>query len=123
MLKLSFASLAIAVLAACVVYGFKGQVQSLEQDLRRVERAIERERFEITRLDAEWATLSEPARLARLAKEHLGLGQPLPQQLASSEDIPLRSDLEQPDGPALVSSTPSDHVSATAAVSAGPVRR
>lgn len=34
MLKLGFASLMVAVLAACVVYGFKGQVQTLESDLR-----------------------------------------------------------------------------------------
>ena len=105
MSRLSFLSLMIAVLAACGVYAFKGQVQSFENDLRRVERAIDRERLEITRLRAEWATLSDPARLARLAKAHLPLEAPSPRQIARIDDIPLRSDLDQSEAPALVSST------------------
>lgn len=104
MLRLSFASLMLAVLAACGVYAFKGQAQNLENDLRRVERAIDRERFEITRLKAEWATLSDPARLSRLAKAHLKLEEASPRQIASIDDIPLRRDLDQGGAPALVSS-------------------
>lgn len=106
MLKLSFASLMIAVLAACGVYVFKGQVQTLENDLRRVERAIDQERFEIKRLEAEWATLSDPARLAHLAEEHLNLVPAEPRQIASIDDVPLRDELDQ--APALVSSATSD---------------
>ncbi len=102
MLRLSFAGLMVAVLAACGVYAFKGQVQNLENDLRRVDRAIEREHFEIKRLRAEWATLSEPARLTRLAKAHLNLVAAEPRQIASIDDVPLRSELDQ--APALVSS-------------------
>ncbi len=105
MIRLSFLSLMIAVLAGCGVYLFKGQVQNLENDLRQVELAIDRERLEITRLKAEWATLSDPARLARLAKVHLPLEEPLPRQIASIDDIPLRSELDRNEAPALVSST------------------
>lgn len=104
MLRLSFASLMIAALAACGVYALKDQVQSLENDLVRVERRIDQERFEITRLRAEWATLSQPARLARLAEEHLKLQPAEPRQIASIDDIPLRSELDQEEAPALVSS-------------------
>ncbi len=115
MLRLSFAGLVIAVLAACGVYAFKGQVQNLENDLRRVERAIERERFEIKRLRAEWAALSEPARLSRLAEAHLDLQAAEPRQIASIEDVPLRSELDR--APALVSSAaPADRVTSAGAV-------
>jgi len=105
MLRLSFLSLMVAVLAACGVYAFKDQVQNLENDLLQVERAIDQERLEISRLKAEWATLSDPARLARLAKAHLPLEAPSPRQNASIDDIPLRSELDQNEAPALVSST------------------
>ncbi len=104
MLRLSFISLMVAVLAACGVYAFKGQVQNLESELRKAERSIERERFEITRLRAEWATLSDPARLSRLAQAHLKLEEASPRQLVSIDDIPMRSELDQDEAPALVSS-------------------
>lgn len=116
MLRLSFLSLMVAVLAACGVYAFKGQVQSLENDLRRVERAIERERFEVTRLKAEWATLSNPARLSRLAKAHLNLVEASPRQIVSIDDIPLRDDLGRDEAPALVSSAAPDTVTVAGAI-------
>ena len=115
MLKLSFASLMIAVLAACGVYAIKGQVQTLENDLRRVERAIDQEFFEIKRLEAEWATLSDPARLARLAKDHLNLVPAEPRQIARIDDVPLRDELDQ--APALVSSAPSNSLASASSIS------
>ncbi len=111
MLRLSFAGFFIAAFAACGVYAFKGRVQDLESELRRVERAIDREQFEIKRLEAEWATLSEPARLARLAEEKLDLAPAKPRQISSLDDIPLRDELDQT--PALVSSTTGSRVSMT----------
>ena len=117
MSRLSFLSLMVAVLAACGVYAFKGQVQSLENDLHRVERAIDREHLEITRLKAEWATLSDPARLARLAEAHLPLEEPTPRQIARIDDVPLRSDLDQDEAPALVSSAAPRPVRTAGAVS------
>lgn len=104
MLKLGFVSLTIAVLAACGVYALKHQVQGLEKDLQRVERAAEKEAIEIARLRAEWATLSQPGRLARLATKHLDLQPATPRQMASIDDVPLRDDLNQDNAPALVSS-------------------
>lgn len=104
MLKLGFASLMIAVLAACGVYALKHRVQSLEKDLHRVERAIERERIEIKRLSAEWATLNQPGRLARLAEAHLQLQPASPRQITTIADIPLRGEQDREGVPALVSS-------------------
>jgi len=103
MLKLGLFSLAIAILAACGVYGLKNRVQILEKDLAKVERKIAKEKIEIKRLEAEWATLSHPERLARLAVKHLDLKPSSPQQIATFADIPLRDAATEP-GPALVSS-------------------
>jgi cell division protein FtsL len=104
MLKWGLLSLTVAVLAACGVYALKHRVQGLERDLRKVERAIEKEQIEIRRLSAEWATLSQPARLARLAEAHLQLQAATPRQLIAITDIPLRDDPGRDGAPALVSS-------------------
>ena len=107
MLKLGLFSLTIAILAACGVYGLKNHVQVLEKELSAVERMIEEERLEIKRLNAEWATLSHPERLARLASTHLDLKPALPRQIQAIADIPMRDALGGEVGPALVSSEPS----------------
>ena len=103
MLKLGLVSLTIAIFAACGVYGLKNRVQMLEKELTVVERMIKAERIEIKRLNAEWATLSHPERLARLAEKHLGLRPTQPRQIVSVADVPLRDDLVRDPGPALVS--------------------
>lgn len=108
MLRLGLLSLTIAILAACGVYGLKNRVHDLERDLVRVERMTEKERIRIQRLRAEWATLSRPERLARLTEAHLELQPAVPTQIVGIADIPLRKDLEQEDGPALVSSIVTD---------------
>lgn len=102
MLKFGLLGLTVAILAACGVYGLKNRVQVLEKELVRVERKIEAERIEIKRLRAEWATLSHPERLARLAETHLGLKPATPLQIVTIADMPMRDDLG--DKPALVSS-------------------
>jgi cell division protein FtsL len=104
MLKLGFVSLTIAIMAACGVYGLKNRVQMLEKELVSVERMIEKERIEIKRLKAEWATLSHPERLARLSRTHLDLKPAEPRQIGVIADIPMRDDFGGDPGPALVSS-------------------
>ena len=104
MLKLGLVSLTIAIMAACGVYGLKNRVQMLEKELVSVERMIEKERIEIKRLKAEWATLSHPERLARLSETHLDLKPAKPRQIVAISDIPMRNDLGGAPGPALVSS-------------------
>lgn len=104
MLKLGLVSLTVAIMAACGVYGLKNRVQVLEKELVSIERMIEEERTEIKRLKAEWATLTHPERLARLAETHLELKPAEPRQIATIADIPMRDGLEGVPGPALVSS-------------------
>lgn len=104
MLKLGLTSLTIAIMAGCGVYGLKNRVQVLEKDLVAVERKIEEERIEIRRLKAEWATLSHPDRLVRLAEKHLQLKPATPRQMMTIADLPMREGLERMPEPALVSS-------------------
>ncbi|MGI9420654.1 MAG: cell division protein FtsL [Geminicoccaceae bacterium] len=104
MLKLGLFGLTVAILAACGVYGLKNRVQDLEKELVRVEHKIEAEQIKIKRLGAEWATLSHPERLARLAETHLGLKPATPLQIATIADMPLRDGLVDEGAPALVSS-------------------
>lgn len=104
MLKLGLVSLTIAIMAACGVYGLKNRVQILEKELIAVERQIEKERIEMRRLRAEWATLSHPERLVRLAEEHLDLQPAVPRQLMRIASIPMREGSEETPKPALVSS-------------------
>lgn len=104
MLKLGLIGLTIAILAACGVYGMKNRVQELEKELVRVERMILEARIEIRRLDAEWATLTHPERLARLTEQHLTLTPALPRQIGTVADIPLRDGVDPEGAPALVSS-------------------
>ncbi|MDH3658467.1 MAG: hypothetical protein OEU92_00330 [Alphaproteobacteria bacterium] len=111
MLKLGLCGRTIAILAACGVYGLKNRVQELERELVRVERMIEKERIEIKRLNAEWATLSHPERLTRLASTHLGLASATPGQIMAIADIQMRDAPSGEPGPALVSSNASSTAS------------
>jgi hypothetical protein len=96
-LRLGILGLLSAVLAACGVYALKYEVQHLEGELQGLRRAVATEQNALVRLRAEWAALNQPARLARLAAEHLGTEPARPGQIAAIEDIPLRVDLELAD--------------------------
>lgn len=104
MLKLGLVGLTIAIMAACGVYGLKNRVQLLERELVSIERVIEKERIQIKRLRAEWATLTHPERLARLSETHLDLKPAEPRQIRVIADIPMRDGQDGEPGPALVSS-------------------
>ena len=70
--KLALGGLVIALLAACGLYVMKDRVNRLEGELRAPAGPGRRSsRASLHRLRAEWATLEQPARIARLAAEHL----------------------------------------------------
>ena len=93
-LRLTILGLLSAVLAACGVYALKYEVQRLEGELQGLRRSVAAEHNALVRLRAEWAALNQPARLARLASDHLGLEPARPGQISAIDDIPLRIDLE-----------------------------
>jgi hypothetical protein len=87
------ATLIWAVLAIGAGFGLfqvSYRVASLEDELNRVNRQIVEERERIHALQADWSYLTNPARLADLARRHLPLHPLAAEQMIRIEDLPLR---------------------------------
>ena len=83
------------------MFGVKYQVQALEDDLARTNRATAAEEHELRVLDAEWAYLTRPATLEAMNRQFLSLGPIATRQLhTTAADIPLRP--PPPEPPAVV---------------------
>jgi hypothetical protein len=73
------------------MFGVKYQVQALEDELARTNRATATEEHELRVLEAEWAYLTRPATLEAMNRQFLSLGPIATKQLhATATDIPLR---------------------------------
>ena len=73
------------------MFGVKYQVQALEDDLARTNRATATQEHELRVLEAEWAYLTRPATLEAMNRQFLSLGPIATKQLhATATDIPLR---------------------------------
>ena len=92
--RLALGGLAIALVAACGLYIMKERVNRLEGELRRQQAMIVAEQSRLHRLRAEWATLEQPGRIARLAAAHLELRPAHPTQIMTIADLPRRADLQ-----------------------------
>ena len=88
--KLALVGLVMALLAACGLYVMKDRVSQLEGELARQQGLLAVEQSQLYRLRAEWAMLERPARLARLAAEHLDLAPAHPTQIMTVADLPRR---------------------------------
>ena len=66
------------------------EVGVLEYELSEVRRNIRDHRGALQVLEAEWSFLNRPARLADLAKRHLGLGPISTHRVVAIESLPLR---------------------------------
>jgi hypothetical protein len=82
--------LALAIVAGAGLFHVSYRVQSLEDELTRVNRDILREQETIHLLRAEWSYLNEPTRLAELTRRHLALAPLSADQMVRIEDLPLR---------------------------------
>ena len=85
-----FSSLSLALLIA-LYFGasdLKYQTQEAREELREVDRAIDREKEAISVLSAEWSHLTRPGNLRKLAEAHLGLDTVRAEQIAAIEDVP-----------------------------------
>ncbi len=91
--RFGMAGLVLALVLACGLYALKDQVQRVEGELRQVRAAAAAERSALGRLRAEWAMLSQPGRLARLARAHLDLVPAHPGQIVDVAEIPLRAEI------------------------------
>jgi len=82
------------------MFGVKYQVQALEDDLARTNRATAAEEHELRVLDAEWAYLTRPATLEAMNRSFLALGPIATKQLhTTAADIPLRPPPPEPPPP------------------------
>jgi hypothetical protein len=73
------------------MFGVKYQVQALEDELARTNRATATEEHELRVLEAEWAYLTRPETLEAMNRQFLSLGPIATKQLhATATDIPLR---------------------------------
>jgi hypothetical protein len=73
------------------MFGVKYQVQALEDELARTNRATATEEHEARVLEAEWAYLTRPETLEAMNRQFLSLGPIATKQLhATATDIPLR---------------------------------
>ncbi|MBM3545842.1 MAG: hypothetical protein FJX54_02720 [Alphaproteobacteria bacterium] len=83
--------LVCAVLIGCGLYQLKYEVQAKEERLVRLNRQIQAEQEAIHVLNAEWAFLNRPDRLADLANRHLEMTPVAPAQFGKVAAIPERS--------------------------------
>lgn len=82
-------------LAGAVGFGLfqmKHQVQALEDEMFRLNRAIVGEQQAIHVLKAEWSYINQPQRLQTLAARHLDLQPMKPTQLGGLADLPIRGE-------------------------------
>lgn len=78
--------------AATVTYQIKHNTDEKVQDLRRIESEIKLEKDTIELLQADWALLTQPNRLEKLANvyhDELQLQQTDPNQLARVNELPM----------------------------------
>ena len=82
------------------MFGVKYQVQALEDELARTNRATATEEHELRVLDAEWAYLTRPETLEAMNRQFLSLGPIATKQLHTTvSDIPLRPPPPEPPPP------------------------
>ena len=95
--------LSLALVAGGVLFHTSYRVQSMDRELRAVNRQIVEQREAIHVLKAEWAFLNEPSRLERLTRLHTELKPMTPDQVGASLDaIPARPVPSAPaDAPAI----------------------
>ena len=74
--------------AALALYQLKYQVAALEAEHARLTRELAAEREAIHVLDAEWAYLNQPDRLADLATRHLDLVPLGAERVTTLNDLP-----------------------------------
>ncbi|RCL02675.1 MAG: hypothetical protein JSC188_000195 [Candidatus Tokpelaia sp. JSC188] len=84
----------IMLFSAAITYKVKYEVQKRSLEIRHIEREIEAQKDTISLLRADWALMTQPIRLQRLAKEYkeeLELKVIQPEQFVKATDIPVQS--------------------------------
>ena len=87
---LNFFCIAITGLVCLGLYRLAEEARVASADLRATRAAIETERSTLTVLGAEWARVTQPARIQALAARHLDLTDKPVLQLSSLTQLPLK---------------------------------
>lgn len=82
--KIVFPLLVMLMLAA--IYSVKYETWQLRREARRLEARIAEETRTIAILRADWAYLSRPERIERLARQHLKMAPAKPTQIVVLDD-------------------------------------
>jgi cell division protein FtsL len=91
MIKMLNAFLVCCVLAGgFVLYSLEHDTRGLERAIARTQKSISDEREQIKMLNAEWASLTRPDRLQKLAEEQLKLEPVTASQIVTIADLPSR---------------------------------
>ena len=93
--------LALGGAARFALFELKYEVQTLEDELVHLNRAIRSDQEEIHVLKAEWSYLNRTERLADLSRRHLDLQPITTTQMLTIEDLPMRGGDTQPQRPVL----------------------
>lgn len=101
----------LCAMGACV-YHVANLYQTVERRSKKLDVAIERERENIRVLSAEWAYLTNPVRMEKLAQDYLYLQAMDGSQLVAVSGVPLRDHMNDtyPEAPArstMAKTTPS----------------
>ena len=81
--------------ASLGLYQTKYRIESLKHDLASIRNAMWVEQDAIHVLQAEWAYLNRPQRLAELSAKFLSsLGPVLPSQIVTIKELPLKNERE-----------------------------
>ncbi len=75
---------------AFVLYSLEHRMRAGERALAKLDHEIGEERELIRLLEAEWSYLTRPARIERLAREHLAMGPLVPAQVVPEAEIARR---------------------------------
>jgi cell division protein FtsL len=97
---LSFSCVALMGFSVLVLYHVSERARVVRGELAQVNREISSEQGAISLLEAEWAKVASPERIATLAASKLGLDNTATVQLSSLDLLPRRGD----DGAPLTSS-------------------
>jgi cell division protein FtsL len=91
MIKLLNAILVCCVLAGgFVLYSLEHETRGLEREIAKTQKAISDEREQTKMLNAEWASLTRPDRLQKIAEEQLNLKSVTASQIVKIEDLPSK---------------------------------
>ena len=96
LIKLALPLLALAMFGG--VYVIKVETWQLQREAKKLERQIENEQRSIIELRAEWAYLTRPERIEKLARKHLKMRPPKPEQITVLRELALRNIADNPSG-------------------------